>query len=332
MPTTRSTARERRSSSAGRRLALEHLDQQVGRASASRSSTPGSRASAGVCTNVIRRRPRGASTELRELGQHGLVGRERRARRARPGGSRPASARRCGPTRRSSFDPGLALQLRRAGRTRKRGCRRAPARPTRPCPRRESSNSRRRRRSSIVRILACFYVGNRRLKRTDDLTEADGMLFVSLLIAPRVMAAAALAERRLGPSAAGWVAALRASFAVALIAVAIDSGRRAGRRRWPSARRRTSRPRSPSASPSRRVLTRHGMLAGLVSGALADLTGSLALADVPGGARRRPRPSGARVRPPPDRPTAARESPSRTWGSVAMTCLVASVDRRPRRC
>jgi hypothetical protein len=50
------------------------------------------------------------------------------------------------------------------------------------------------------------------------------MVFVSLFIAPVVMAAAALTERRLGASAAGWVAALPVSLAVAVVAVALDAG------------------------------------------------------------------------------------------------------------
>ena len=50
------------------------------------------------------------------------------------------------------------------------------------------------------------------------------MVFVSVLIAPVVMAAATATERRLGPSAGGRVAALPLGFAVALAAVAIDAG------------------------------------------------------------------------------------------------------------
>jgi hypothetical protein len=38
------------------------------------------------------------------------------------------------------------------------------------------------------------------------------------------MATAALVERRLGPSAAGWIAALPVSFTVAIVAVALNAG------------------------------------------------------------------------------------------------------------
>jgi hypothetical protein len=50
------------------------------------------------------------------------------------------------------------------------------------------------------------------------------MVVVSLLLAPAVVAAAAVIERRLGPSAAGWLAALPIAFSVAVVAVAVDAG------------------------------------------------------------------------------------------------------------
>ena len=50
------------------------------------------------------------------------------------------------------------------------------------------------------------------------------MVLVSILVAPALMAVATAVERRLGSSAAGWVAALPVSLGVAVIAVAADSG------------------------------------------------------------------------------------------------------------
>lgn len=50
------------------------------------------------------------------------------------------------------------------------------------------------------------------------------MIALSLLLAPAVMTLAATIERRLGPSAAGWVAALPISFTAAVVAVTIDAG------------------------------------------------------------------------------------------------------------
>jgi hypothetical protein len=162
------------------------------------------------------------------------------------------------------------------------------------------------------------------LETNDDLTEADGMVLVSLLIAPAVMAAAALAERRLGPSAAGWVAALPASFAVALVAVAIDSGD------GPAATMALSAAAHVPAQVAfalafAAALMRRGLLAGLVSGALAYLTCSLLLADVPEAlavALALPALAFGPRLIASDRPPAISE---RTWGSVAMTCLVAAV-------
>ena len=58
----------------------------------------------------------------------------------------------------------------------------------------------------------------------DRLPDAEGVILFSLLIAPVVMAAAISVERRLGPSAAGWVAALPVSFAVAAVTVTLDAG------------------------------------------------------------------------------------------------------------
>ena len=45
-----------------------------------------------------------------------------------------------------------------------------------------------------------------------------------MLIAPVVVAIATTIERRLGPSAGGWVAALPIGFTVAVAAVMLDSG------------------------------------------------------------------------------------------------------------
>ncbi|MEU7868980.1 hypothetical protein [Dactylosporangium sp. NPDC049140] len=50
------------------------------------------------------------------------------------------------------------------------------------------------------------------------------MVLIPVLLAPLVMALAALAERRAGAAAAGWVAALPVSLAVAVTAVGLTSG------------------------------------------------------------------------------------------------------------
>jgi hypothetical protein len=106
------------------------------------------------------------------------------------------------------------------------------------------------------------------------------MVFVSMLIAPLVMAAAALIERRLGPSAAGWVAALPIAFAVAVVAVSLDAG---------------SRPASTMAQsaathvPAQVVfgvvfaaaLMRLGLLMGAAAGTAAYVACSVLVGDVP---------------------------------------------------
>jgi hypothetical protein len=111
-------------------------------------------------------------------------------------------------------------------------------------------------------------------------TQAEGMVFLSLLAAPVVMVAAALTERRLGPSAAGWVAALPVSFAVATVAVAVDAG---------DATARTVALSAAAHVPAQvafavvfaAVLVRRGLLLGGAAGALAYLACSLLLAGVP---------------------------------------------------
>ncbi|MBV9920479.1 MAG: hypothetical protein JOY78_06450, partial [Pseudonocardia sp.] len=50
------------------------------------------------------------------------------------------------------------------------------------------------------------------------------MVLVPLLIVPVLTVAAALAERRLGPSTAGWITALPVGFALAAVAVVRDAG------------------------------------------------------------------------------------------------------------
>lgn len=106
------------------------------------------------------------------------------------------------------------------------------------------------------------------------------MIVVSLLLAPAVMAAAALMERRLGPSAAGWVAALPVAFAVAVLAVTLDAG---------------TRPASTMAFNAAMhvpaqvvfgvvfaaVLMRRGLIPGAAAGTLAYVACSIALADMP---------------------------------------------------
>jgi hypothetical protein len=106
------------------------------------------------------------------------------------------------------------------------------------------------------------------------------MVLVPLLFAPAVMAAASLIERRLGPSAAGWVAALPVAFAVAVVAVSVDTTLQVA----------ASMALSAAAHVGAQVvfgvvfagvLQRRGLLLGAGSGIFAYLACSLLIAQVP---------------------------------------------------
>lgn len=103
---------------------------------------------------------------------------------------------------------------------------------------------------------------------------------MSLLIAPVVMAAAISIERRLGPSAAGWVAALPVSFAVAVVAVTLDAG---------TGTASTMALSAATHVPAQvmfgivfaAVLTRRGLGFGTVAGACAYVGGSIVVGGTP---------------------------------------------------
>jgi hypothetical protein len=106
------------------------------------------------------------------------------------------------------------------------------------------------------------------------------VILISLLIAPLVMAAAVSIERRLGPSAAGWVAALPVSFAVAVMAVTLDAG---------TGTASTMALSAATHVPAQvvfgivfaAVLIRRGLALGTVAGALAYVGCSIVLAGMP---------------------------------------------------
>jgi hypothetical protein len=152
----------------------------------------------------------------------------------------------------------------------------------------------------------------------------EGMVLVSLLLAPGVMAFAAVVERRLGPSAAGWVAALPVSFSIAVLAVTFDGGAGAARAMALSAAAHVPA-QVAFGLVFALVLTRHGLLAGGAAAALAYVAGSIAVAGLPPALAvavavpalvLAPRLVGA-SRPRPGSP--------RGWPTTAVTCVVASV-------
>jgi hypothetical protein len=115
----------------------------------------------------------------------------------------------------------------------------------------------------------------------DLIAEAEGVILISLLIAPVVMAAAVSIERRLGPSAAGWVAALPVSFAVAIVAVTLDAG--TGTASTMALSAATHVPAQVGFGVVfAAVLIRRGLALGTVAGALAYVGCSIAVAGMPG--------------------------------------------------
>ena len=150
------------------------------------------------------------------------------------------------------------------------------------------------------------------------------MVLVSLLFAPAVMATAALIERRLGPAAAGWIAALPVAFAVAVVAVAVDTTPHAAGMMALSASTHVLA-QVAFGVVFASVLRRRGLLAGVGCGALAYLACSMlvwylpdVLAIVVAGAALTVGPllmaAGQPQRPAP-----------RHWASTALTCLSAAV-------
>ena len=107
-----------------------------------------------------------------------------------------------------------------------------------------------------------------------------GVIVASLLLAPVVMAAAARIERRLGPSAAGWVAALPIAFAVAVVAVSLDAGSRpAGTMALSAATHVPAQVVFGVVFAG--VLMRRGLIIGVAAGTAAYVACSALVADVP---------------------------------------------------
>jgi hypothetical protein len=116
----------------------------------------------------------------------------------------------------------------------------------------------------------------------DHPSHAEGVIVVSLLLAPVVMAAAALIERRLGPSAAGWVAALPAAFAVAVVAVSLDAGSDSASAMALSAARHVPAQVALGVVFAG-VLVRRGLVIGAVAGTAAYVATSALVADLSAG-------------------------------------------------
>ncbi|MEV8505667.1 hypothetical protein AB0368_12685 [Actinoplanes sp. NPDC051475] len=144
------------------------------------------------------------------------------------------------------------------------------------------------------------------------------------MLAPAVMATAALIERRLGPAAAGWIAALPVAFAVAVVAVAADTTPNAAASMALSAATHLLAQVAFGVAFAR-VLRRGGLVFGIGAGAVAYLVCSVLVWYLPdalsigvavGALAAGPRlmPAGQLRRPAP-----------RHWSSTALTCLSAAV-------
>ena len=106
------------------------------------------------------------------------------------------------------------------------------------------------------------------------------LVVAALPIAPLMLAATVLIERRLGPSAAGWIAALPVCFAVAVLAVTLDAGERTASTMALSAAAHVPA-QVVFAAVFAAVLTRRGLLLGGAAGTLAYAACSLGIASVP---------------------------------------------------
>jgi hypothetical protein len=106
------------------------------------------------------------------------------------------------------------------------------------------------------------------------------VILIPLMLAPAVVAAATLIERRLGPSAAGWVAALPVSFSVAVLAVTLDAGPDAAGAMALSAAAHVPAQVAFGVAFAA-VLVRRGLLPGAAAGALVYVAGSAVLAGTP---------------------------------------------------
>ena len=150
------------------------------------------------------------------------------------------------------------------------------------------------------------------------------MVFVSLLVAPVVMAVAAGVERRLGPSAAGWVAALPVSFTVAIVAVALDAGDDTASTMTLSAAAHVPA-QVVFALAFAAVLTRRGLLLGAAAGALGYVACAIALAGLPHALAIAVAVPALALAPrlmPTGRP---RIGSPRRWSTTAVSCAAASV-------
>lgn len=150
------------------------------------------------------------------------------------------------------------------------------------------------------------------------------MLVVPLTIAPLVLAIAALVERRLGSSAAGWVVALPVVVVIAIAAVDRDAGPRAAAGLALGAAGHVSA-QVVLALLAATVLLRRGLLLGLVAGVAGYVAWSLLVGLLPVAATVLVSVAALAVGPRLLPSVPPRAAPARPWWTTVITCLSGSV-------
>jgi hypothetical protein len=118
------------------------------------------------------------------------------------------------------------------------------------------------------------------LDANDGVDDAGEVLLIPLLSAPTVMVLATTVERRLGASAAGWLVAIPTTLPIAILAVGLEFGDRAGAILALSAAGNVGA-QVAFAVAFASILRRNGAAAGLAAGAAAYSTAALALGQLP---------------------------------------------------
>jgi hypothetical protein len=150
------------------------------------------------------------------------------------------------------------------------------------------------------------------------------MLPVSLLLAAAVMAAATIIERRLGPSAAGWVAALPVAIPVAVVVVTLDAGTGDA-----AAMALSVAAHVPAqvvfGAVFTGVLLRRGLVTGAVAGALAYAGCCVVLTDVPSAVAIAVAVLALAAAPRLMAADPPRSTSPRRWTTTALTCAASSL-------
>lgn len=150
------------------------------------------------------------------------------------------------------------------------------------------------------------------------------MILLPLLLAPLVMAAAGLVERRLGSAASGWTGALPVAFAVAVLAVAVDAGPRTAAAMALSAAAHVPAQVAFGLAFAY-VLRRRGLLIGAACGVAAYLAGALVVPRAPAALDVAVAVVALTLAPRLMPTVPPRPGPARRRSTTALTCLGASV-------